>query len=301
MYEQISRNKRRTAAILAAFFLLIIALGISLDFWFQGGGLFILIAVVIASVSAIVSYYKSDTIALAATHARPADPNQYRQYHNLVEGLCIASGLPKPRLYIVDDPAPNAFATGRNPEHAALAVTTGLLALMNRAELEGVIGHELSHIKNYDILVTTIAVVAVGVIVLISDFGLRFFAFGGGRRQNNDNNGGGLGGLIAIVSILLLILAPLAGYLMQFAMSRNREYLADASSVELTRNPAGLTSALEKLRENQSVVRHTNRATAQMWIESPLDREEGHKGSRLNRLFDTHPPLADRITRLGQM
>ncbi len=260
------------------------------------------------------SYFASDRIALAASRAKPADGPEYARYHNLVEGLCIAAGLPKPRLYVVEDPAPNAFATGRNPKHAAVAVTTGLLEKMNRVELEGVLAHELSHVRNYDILVTTIAVTAVGAIALMADLGLRFMWFGGrsGRRDNND---GGIGVILAILSLALLVLAPFIAQLMQFAMSRRRELLADASGVQLTRYPPGLISALKKLQDDQSVVHYATRATAQMWIESPLERDRQaeraeasggttggpKKGTWLNRAFDTHPPLEERIAALEAM
>ena len=249
------------------------------------------------------SYFNSDKIAIAASRAKPADETEYRRYHNLVEGLCIAAGLPKPRLYVVDDPAPNAFATGRNPKHAALAVTTGLLDVMNRVELEGVIAHELSHVKNYDILVTTIAVTAVGTIALISDIGLRF-AFWGGMSEparQQQRLGPARRGRSRSRRWRVLMLAPFAGYLMQMAMSRNREYLADASGVQLTRYPPGLISALEKLRDDQAVVHHATKATAQMWIEQPLETDKKKAGSKFNNLFDTHPPLEDRIKRLQEM
>ena len=270
---------------------------------FGGGWVGVVIAFVIAMALAWGSYYNSDKIAIAASRAKPADETEYRRYHNLVEGLCIAAGLPKPRLYVVDDPAPNAFATGRNPKHAALAVTTGLLEVMNRVELEGVIAHELSHVKNYDILVTTIAVTAVGTLALISDIGLRFAFWGGlsGRRDNNSGDSGPLGIVIAIASLAVLMLAPFAGYLMQMAMSRNREYLADASGVQLTRYPPGLISALEKLRDDHAVVHNATKATAQMWIEQPLETDKKKPGSKFNDLFDTHPPLEDRIARLQEM
>ena len=306
MYEQIARNKRRTFLILFFFVGLILAVAVAIDLLFGFGPVFIVIAVAFAGTMAFVSYFNSAKIALAASHAKPADPGEYQRYHNLVEGLCIAAGLPKPALYVVDDPAPNAFATGRNPKHAALAVTTGLLETMNRVELEGVIAHELSHVKNYDILVTTIAVLAVGVIALIADFGLRF-AFWGGMSDRRDNNSGdgGVGAILAILSIALLVLAPMIGYFMQMAMSRNREYLADASGVQLTRYPPGLISALEKLRDDHAVVHHATKATAQMWIEQPLEAaaDDGKKDarSRFNNLFDTHPPLEDRIKRLQEM
>ncbi len=302
MYEQIGRNKRRTFVILLAFVALVAVVAIAFNYLLGFGLPGLVVAVGIAVVMAWTSYFKSDAIALRVSRARPADEEEYRRYHNLVEGLCIAAGLPKPRLYVIDDPAPNAFATGRNPKHAALAVTTGLFETMNRVELEGVLAHELSHVKNYDILVTTVAVTAVGAIALLSDIGVRFMFWGGGRgRRDRSDNNNPLGAVIALAAVALLVLAPFAAYLMQFAMSRNREYLADASGVQLTRYPPGLASALEKLRENQSVVHHATRATAQLFIESPLDREDQAHGFRLNRLFDTHPPLEERIARLREM
>jgi heat shock protein HtpX len=304
MYDQIARNKRRTFLMLGAFVLLIGLVAVALGFLFQAGAYIVPIAILIAIAMAWASYFYSDKVALAASRAKPADGPEYRRYHNLVEGLCIAAGLPKPRLYVVDDPAPNAFATGRNPKHAAIAVTTGLLEKMNRVELEGVLAHELSHVKNYDILVSTVAVTAVGAVALMADLGMRFLWFGGrsGRRDNNDS--GPLGLILVILAFALLILAPFAAQLMQFAMSRRRELLADASGVQLTRYPPGLISALEKLRDDQAVVHHATRATAQMWIEQPLDRDQekkGKKGSWLNRAFDTHPPLEERIAALKAM
>jgi heat shock protein HtpX len=300
--EQIARNKRRTFYMLLGFVVVIVLVASALVLLFGGGWVGVIIAFVIAMALAWGSYFNSDKIAIAASRATPADETEYRRYHNLVEGLCIAAGLPKPKLYVVDDPAPNAFATGRNPKHAALAVTTGLLDVMNRVELEGVIAHELSHVKNYDILVTTIAVTAVGTIALISDIGLRFAFWGGlsGRRDNNGDSGP-IGAIIAIASLAVLMLAPFAGYLMQMAMSRNREYLADASGVQLTRYPPGLISALEKLRDDHAVVHHATKATAQMWIEQPLETDKEKPGSKFNNLFDTHPPLEDRIKRLQEM
>ena len=303
MYEEIRRNKRRTFLMLALFALLIAALVVAFNY-LLGFGLFgFAIAIVVAIALAWGSYYNSDKIALRVSRARPADGPEFRRYHNLVEGLCIAAGLPKPRLYVVDDPAPNAFATGRNPEHAAVAVTTGLLERMNRVELEGVIAHELSHVKNYDILVTTVAVTAVGAIALLADIGLRFMWFGGGRRRGSSGNNGA-GAILAIVALVLLVVAPLIAMFMKAAMSRKRELLADASGIQLTRYPPGLISALEKLRDDQSVVRSASRATEQLWIESPLERKEGqreHKGTFLNRAFNTHPPLEERIKILKEM
>jgi heat shock protein HtpX len=263
------------------------------------GAFGIVLAVLIAGGSAFFSYWKSDAVALAVSRAKPADPTEYARLHNLVEGLCIASGLPKPRVYVVDDPAPNAFATGRNPKHAAIAVTTGLLERMNRVELEGVLAHELSHVRNYDILVSTLAVTMVGVVALIADIGVRSMFFGG-RRDNNDS--GGIGSIIAIVALVLLVVSPIVAKVMQLAVSRRRESLADVSAIEMTRYPPGLISALEKLKADPTVVRTATRATEHLWIESPIPMtpEEG-KMSRLNRLWDTHPPLDERIAALREL
>jgi heat shock protein HtpX len=261
------------------------------------------IALVIAGGSSAFAYWKSDSVALAMSHARPADPTTYARLHNLVEGLCIAAGLPKPRVYVIDDAAPNAFATGRNPRHAAVAVTTGLLDKMNRVELEGVLAHELSHVKNYDILVSTLAVTLVGVVALLADFSLRFMWWGGPRQRDHDSGGdSGPAAVLAVVGLVLLLVSPLVARVMQATISRRREALADVSGVALTRYPPGLISALEKLKEDTTVVHSSSRATAHLWVESPLARtpEEGRL-SRLNRLFDTHPPLEERIQALKEM
>lgn len=260
----------------------------------------LVVALVIAVGSSFAAYWKSDAVALAMSHAKPADPTEYARLHNLVEGLCIAAGLPKPRVYVIDDPAPNAFATGRNPQHAAVAVTTGLLEKMNRVELEGVLAHELSHVKNYDILVSTLAVTMVGVVALLSDWGLRTIFWGGGRRSDNEN--AGPEAVFALIGFVLLIFTPIAAQLMQFAVSRRREALADVSGVSLTRYPPGLISALEKLKEDQTVVHSGSRATAHLWIEAPVARrdEEGRL-AWLGRLFDTHPPLEERIEALREL
>jgi heat shock protein HtpX len=268
----------------------------------------LVIALVIAVGGSAASYWKSDAIALRMSHAQPADPTTYARLHNLVEGLCIAGGLPKPRLYVVEDDSPNAFATGRDPRHAAIAVTTGLLAKLDRVELEGVLAHELSHIKNYDILVSTLAVTLVGVVTLMADFSLRYLWWGGGRHRNDRSGGGGggAGAIVAIAGFALLLLAPLVGRLMQAAVSRKREALADVSGVTLTRYPPGLISALEKLRDDTTVVHSASRATAHLWIESPTphtDAESRGKGdsSWLNKMFDTHPPLDERIAALREL
>jgi len=262
--------------------------------------------ILFAGVLSFISYWNSDKVALALTHAVPADPQVYARLYNLVEGLCIASGLPQPKLYVVDDPAPNAFATGRDPKHASLAVTSGLLEKMNRVELEGVLAHELSHVKNYDILVSSIAVCLVGVIAALSDFGLRWFVFGGmmgGRRSNNNQGGNDGNAIMMILALVVILLAPLMATLMQFAVSRRREALADVSAVEMTRYPPGLISALEKLRDDHTVVRENGRATAHLWIEEPMDHYEGDdaRKHKWSHLFDTHPPIEERIAALREM
>jgi heat shock protein HtpX len=287
--------------LIAGFVLLAVLVSVVLSALLKFGIVGVVIALVVAVATSFAAYWKSDSVALAMSRARPADPVEYARLYNIVEGLCIAAGLPKPRIYIIDDEAPNAFATGRDPKHAAIAVTTGLLDKMNRIELEGVIAHELSHIKNYDILVSTLAVTLVGFIALASDLAIRFLWWGGGRDRD-DNNGGGPQAILALFGFALLLLAPLIAQLMQFAVSRRRESLADMSGVELTRYPPGLISALEKLRDDQTVVHSHSRATAHLWIEQPMptQKEEGRL-SRLNRLFDTHPPLEERIAALREL
>lgn len=298
MYEQITANKRKTALLILGFVVLLFAVGAAFNLFLRGGWVGLIVVAVIVVVSSWISYLNSDKVALAISRAHPADPVQYARYHNLVEGLCIASGLPKPRLYVVDDPAPNAFATGRNPKHAAVAVTTGLLEKMNRVELEGVLAHELSHIRNYDVLVMTLAVTMVGIIALLSDFFLRMMFWTGGRGGRDHDRGNPLGAVFAIIGFVLLIFAPIVASLMQFAVSRRREYLADVSGVHMTRYPPGLISALKKLQDDQTSVHTSSKATAHLWIEEPLDKESNKGPSRLNRLFTTHPPIQDRIRAL---
>ncbi len=313
MFEQIAANKRRTAGLFAIFFVFVFAVGWVFGYLIGGGWVGLIVALVVALGGSLLSYWKSDSIALAMSHAHPADPQKYARLHNLVEGLCIASGLPKPRLYVVEDQAPNAFATGRNPKHAAVAVTTGLLEKMNRVELEGVLAHELSHVKNYDILTQTLAVTLVGVVALLSDFALRFYWWGGqshrsNHRDDDNRDSNGPQAILAIFGVVLLLVAPLVARIMQAALSRNREALADASAVAMTRYPPGLISALEKLRDDQTVVHSSSRATAHMWIESPIARHSNespypreNRMAWLNRMFDTHPPLDERIEALREM
>jgi heat shock protein HtpX len=304
VYDQVAQNKRRSLLLLLAFVGLVLAVGFALNLLIGGGPYFMVFALLFAGGAAAASYWKSDAIALRVSRARPASVEEYGRLHNIVEGLCIAGGLPKPRLYVVDDPSPNAFATGRDPKHAAVAVTTGLLDKLNRVELEGVIAHELSHIKNYDILVSTLAVTMVGVVAIAADVGIRFLWFGMGRSRNNanDSQGSALTAVLAVFGFALLLLSPLIGRAMQAAVSRKRETLADVSGVELTRYPPGLISALEKLRDDYTVVGSTSHATAHLWIEQPqaVEEDEG-RISRFNRMFDTHPPLEERIALLREL
>ena len=303
MYDQISANKRRSALLAVAFIALIMAVTWAFDLLIGFGPIGLLVAAFAAFAGVAGAFWKSDAIALAMSHAQPADDSQYARLHNLVEGLCIAGGLPKPRLYVIEDDAPNAFATGRDPKHASIAVTTGLLAKLNRIELEGVLAHELSHIKNYDILVSTLAVTLVGVVALLADFALRFLWWGGPRHRNDRSGGsGGPGAVMALFGFALLALAPVAARLMQFAVSRRREALADVTGVALTRYPPGLISALEKLRDDSTIVHSASRATAHLWIESPTAQSPSEgRLAWLNRLFNTHPPLDERIQALREL
>lgn len=303
MFDQVASNKRRSALLIAGFVALVLVVGWAVQalVGFGWGGL--VVALVVAGGGSFLAWWKSDVIALRMSHARPADPVEHARLHNIVEGLCIAGGLPKPAVYVVDDVAPNAFATGRDPKHGAVAVTTGLLDKLDRVELEGVLAHELAHIKNYDTLVSTLAVTLVGAVALLADFTLRFLWWGGPRHRNDrSSGGGGPQAAIALIGFVMLLVAPIAAKVMQAAVSRRREALADMSGVTLTRYPPGLISALEKLRDDTTIVHSASRATAHLWIESPLARvaSEGQL-SWLNRLFDTHPPLEERIEALREL
>jgi len=297
MYEQISSNKRKSFFLILFFLVLIFALG-----WLFGqitdlGSYALIPAAIIAVLMTIGSYYGSDKIVLAVSRARPVSKEEYPYLYNVVEGLAIAAGLPKPRCYIINDTAPNAFASGRNPKNSVIVVTTGLLDKLNRAELEGVIAHEMSHIKNYDILVQTLAVVMVGVVVLLSDWILRSFFWGRGRRRSSDKQGGNAGSILIVVALVLAVLSPLFAQLLKLAVSRKREYLADANGALLTRYPPGLASALKKLSADKEPLEVANKATAHMYIVNPLKDIKG----KMNVMFSTHPPVEKRIEALENM
>jgi heat shock protein HtpX len=294
MYEQIAGNQRWSYVLLFFFILLITALAYIFGQYTQLGEYVVLPALLFALVTSWGSYYYSDRLVLSMSQARPVAKEQEPYLWNTIEGLSIAAGLPMPKPYIIEDSAPNAFATGRDPRHAALAVTRGLLDKMNRQELEGVIGHEMAHIQNYDIRFMTLVTVLLGTVVLLSDWMTRSLWYGGGRRRGRDSSGG----ILMLVGLMLVILSPIIAQLMQLALSRRREFLADSSGVLLTRYPEGLASALEKIAADPEPLEAANKATAHLYIYNPL---RDHKRSWLNDMFSTHPPVEERIKRLRAM
>jgi len=299
MYEQIARNKWKSFGLVFFFVLFVFFLVWVFEQALGWGREGLILAVILAVAMSWGGYFWSDKITLAMSKARPVEKSEFPYLYNVVEGLAIAAGLPAPRCYVIDDTAPNAFATGRNPKHAVICVTTGLLEKMNRAELEGVIAHEMSHIKNYDVLVQTLTVVMVGIVALMSDWMLRTFMWGGGgrRRSRERSGGGGAAAIFIVVGLVLAALSPLISRLIQFAVSRKREFLADASSAMLTRYPPGLASALRKISADTEPLEAANKATAHLYIVNPL--KDYKKG--LNRLFSTHPPIEERIAALEKM
>ena len=304
MHEQIAANKRKTVLLFVVAIAFTALIGYAIGFvFFQGGVVGVVLATILAVALSLGSYFAGDRIVLASTGAREVTAAQEPRLHNIVEGIAIAAGVPKPRVYVVPEQAPNAFATGRDPEHSSIAVTQGLLDIMNRVELEGVIGHEMSHVLDRDILVGTVVATVVGAAVLMSEFFTRSWFWSGGRMGGRRDGGDG-GGIIVLilfaVGIVLLILAPLAGQLIKLSVSRNREYLADAEGVLLTRYPPGLISALEKIRDAPHAMRSANNATAHLWLEQP-SRVPGQETSTMEKLFSTHPPIEERIQRLKEM
>lgn len=283
------RKNKIESFFIVSIFIIVIMIGVYyLCLYFNFGASSAIIALLFASLTAFISYYNCDKIVLSLNGARKATEEQDQLLSSILDNLCIASGMPRPSLYVINDSAPNAFATGRNPKNAVICFTTGLLDKMNKYELEGVMAHELSHIKNYDILLSTIVTVFVGFVVILSDVLCRF-AFFGGSRDSEDNKGNAI---IGIIAIIFLILSPIFATLMQLAISRKREYLADSSAVEMTRNPEGLISALRKLTGDTEPLEAANKSTAHMYIVNPL------KGKKASNLFSTHPALEDRISRL---
>ena len=301
MYEQIAANKRKTVVLVAAAILLLGAVGYVIGLLYASGPVGLVGAVALAIVMSLVSYFSGDRIVLASTRARPVTPQEQPRLHNIVDGLSIAAGIPKPKVYVIPERALNAFATGRDPKHSSVAVTEGLLEAMDRIELEGVIGHELAHVVDRDILVGTIVATLIGAVVLISEFFMRSWWWGGGRRGGGKDSGGGASAIIFAVGLVLLVLAPIIGQLVRLAVSRNREYLADAQGALLTRYPPGLASALRKIAAGAVIpMRSANNATAHLWLNQP-SRIEGEGMGSLEKIFNTHPPIAERIRRLEEM
>ena len=302
MYEQIASNRRRTWLLIAGAVVLLGAVGYALGLWAGSGPVGLVVASVIALVMAVGSYRFGDRVVLASARAKEVTPQEQPRLHNIVEGLSIAAGIPKPRVYLVPEAAPNAFATGRDPEHASIAVTEGLLQSLNRVELEGVVGHELAHVVDRDILVGTVVATLAGAVILLSEFFMRSWWWGGFRgRRGGDRGGGGAEAIIFAIGLVLLVLAPIFAQVIRFSVSRQREYLADAQGALLTRYPPGLASALRKIGAASAIPMHSaNNATAHLWLNQP-SRAQGEGVGTLERLFSTHPPIQDRIRRLEEM
>lgn len=293
MYENIASNKWRSWLLIIFFIALVVVIGYVFGRVTAFGPAGVVIALIVAIAMTFTSYYYSDRIVLSISRARPVEKEEFPYLYNTIEGLAIAAGIPVPKMYVIDDSAPNAFATGRDPQHSAIAVTSGLLEKMDRLELEGVIAHEMSHITNYDIRLSSIIVVLVGVVALLSDWMLRSFIWGRGDRDEGDSGGA----IFIVIGLILAILAPIIAQLIRMAVSRRREYLADANGALLTRYPPGLAGALRKLEADTEPLEVANKATAHLYITNPLKEH----ASWLNNLFDTHPPIEDRIARLDAM
>jgi heat shock protein HtpX len=290
LYTHQSQNVRRTWVLFTVFLIVVIAIGWAIS-WYYDDPVILVVAAAFAIFQSIISYWFSDKIVLSMSGAKQINRESDPELWNIVENLSITAGLPMPRVYIINDPAPNAFATGRNPKHAALAFTTGLLQRLDQTELEGVAAHELAHVGNRDILVMTVAVVLVGFVTLVADiFIRRTLWFGGSNRDNNNRNGA-----LMIIALVFIILSPLFAQLVQLAISRKREFLADASGALLTRYPEGLASALEKISQYPGELKRANRATAHLYISDPFKNKK-RRGMR--HLFATHPPVQDRIAKL---
>lgn len=298
LYQQIERNKRKTFLVMLVFFMIFALVGAGLGQLMWDKPLpGVLTAGVIALVYSFIIFQDPISVVMSMNHAQELREEDNPQLFHVVEDMAMVGQIPMPKVYLIPDQSPNAFATGLSPDKSAVAVTQGLLDMMNREELEGVLGHEISHIRNYDIRLSMVALVLVSAISFIADFAQNWmwFGFGGRRRDDDDEDGGSLGMIIGVIGVIFtLILGPLAASLAQMALSRNREYLADAGSVELTRNPQGLISALRKI-ENSQPMQAANSASASLYIEDPVRRPS------LSHLFDTHPPTEERIKRLEQM
>ena len=298
LYKQIASNKRKTWVLLIVFFLLLAIVGYAVGYLFMNSGIWgVTVAMIIGFIYALTMIFQSTEIVMSMNGAREVDRNEEPVLYHVVEDMAMVAQIPMPRVYVIDDPGLNAFATGSNPQNAAVAATSGLLEIMNREELEAVIGHEVSHIRNLDIRISTIAVALASAITLLSSMAGRMMWWGGASRsrRSNDRDGGGLEIILLVLSLLAIVLAPLAATLVQLAISRQREFLADASSVELTRNPQGMINALLKLENSQPMTHHVDDASSALYINDPQKR------GFLKKLFYTHPPISERIERLKHM
>ena len=293
LYAERSANIHRTWVLVLGFLTVVIGVGYAIS-WYYNDSSILYIAVIIAIATNFYAYWASDKLVLSLNHARPATREEFFDFYTVTENLAITAGLPMPKLYVIDDPAPNAFATGRDEKHAVVCATTGLLRVMTRPELEGVVGHELSHIKNRDILLMTVAVVLAGFVAIVANIFLRMSFWGGGRRDDNGNGGA----LLMILAVVGIVLAPLAAKLIELSISRRREYLADASGALLTRYPEGLASALTKIGNYTAPMEHANLATAHLFIGDPFGEKAGGTSGWIERLFSTHPPIQSRIQAL---
>ena len=298
LYKQIASNKRKTWVLLIVFFLLLAIVGYAVGYLFMNSGFGgVTIAMILGFIYALTMIFQSTEIVMSMNSAREVDRNEEPVLYHVVEDMAMVAQIPMPRVYVIDDPGLNAFATGSNPQNAAVAATSGLLDIMNREELEAVIGHEVSHIRNLDIRISTIAVALASAITLLSSMAGRMIWWGGASRsrRNSDRDSGGLEVIMLVISLLAIVLAPLAATLVQLAISRQREFLADASSVELTRNPQGMINALLKLENSQPMTHHVDDASSALYINDP------QKPGFLKKLFYTHPPISERIERLKHM
>ena len=303
IYEVAAENRRKSFLVMALFVAFItiatyfIATGLSAYWGYDAGGLGVVgIAFIVSGLASIGSYYFSDKIVLGISGARPADRRRDFEFYTVTENLAIAAGLPKPRLYVIDDTALNAFATGRNPDNAVVVATTGLLDQLDRTELEGVIGHELTHIKNYDTLLMSVVAILIGTVALLADIFLRASFWSGGRRDRDRS-----GGILIVVGLVFAILSPIIGRLIQLAISRRREYSADAGAVVITRQPSGLISALRKIARDHEPLEAANKATAHLFIENPFKNKIGDARENFSSLFNTHPPIEKRLEALSKM
>lgn len=298
LYQQIAQNKRRTVYVMVGFILLVVAIGAAIGYvFFNSSMMGVIMAIVIGGVYMMIMIGQSTSVVMSMNHAHEiTDESQAPELWHIVEDMALVAQVPMPRVFIIDDPSPNAFATGNNPEHAAVAATTGILDRLNREELEGVMGHEMTHVRNYDIRLQTISLALAAAVSMLVNLGLHSFWWGGGRRDDRDNEGGGyLQIIMMVLSIVVIILAPIAATIAQMALSRNREYLADAGSVELTRNPQGMISALEKI-STAPPMKAADASSAALYISDPMKSKHS-----LTHLFDTHPPMEKRIERLEHM